>query len=250
VHDDPSVSETARPEAADDSATHDVWSHLRLWPVAALGLAADLWSKQWAFTHLPSDPMGARELIPRLLSFRRTLNEGALFGLGKGLWLVFIIASVLALAFVWYLFAQSTRDRRSLHVALALILAGAMGNLYDRAWVLADVVRTNRGSFTGIVLRETKDYVELGTYPDGKPLQRFDKRRDGVTIKHQGVVRDFIKIEPKFGIELWPWVFNVADVLLVAGVALLLLNFWRERREARSHGSGTSSENSPLAGSP
>jgi lipoprotein signal peptidase len=231
------------------SAVGDIWSHLRLWPVAALGLFADLWSKHWAFTHLPSEPGAARELIPRLLSFRRTLNDGALFGLGKGLWLVFIVASILALGFVWYLFSQSTRNRRSLHVALGLILAGAMGNLYDRAWVMADVVRTSHGSFTGIVLRQTDDIIDLGTYPDGRPLQRFNKKRDDVTVKRQGVVRDFIKVEPKFGIELWPWVFNVADVLLVAGVALLLLNFWWERREARSHAAAASGEGPPVASS-
>lgn len=217
--------------------------------MAALGLAADLWSKQWAFSHLPAAPGASQDLIPRLLSFRRTLNDGALFGLGKGLWLVFIVASILALAFVWYLFAQSTRDRRSLHVALALILAGAMGNLYDRAFVMADVVRTNRGSFTGVIVRETDRFIDLGTYPDGKPFQRFNKQRDDVTLKRQGVVRDFIKVEPKFGFELWPWVFNVADVLLVAGVGLLLLNFWWERRQARSHDAGATGEGSPLAGS-
>jgi len=249
VDNESSPARAARPALAEVSAARDPWSHLRLWPVAALGLAADLWSKHWAFTRLPPEPASGWELIPRLVSFRRTLNDGALFGLGRGLWLVFIIASVLALAFVWYLFSQSTRDRRSLHVALGLILAGAMGNLYDRAFVLADVVRTDRGSFTGIVLRETGTFVDLGTYPDRKPLRRFDKTQENLTIRHQGVVRDFIKVEPKFGFELWPWVFNVADVLLVAGVALLLLNFWWERREARLHAAGASGEGTPLAGS-
>lgn len=247
---DSSAPETVRPESADVSAVHDVWSHLRLWPVAALGLAADLASKWWAFTYLPSDPAASRDLIPRLLSFRRTLNDGALFGLGKGLWFVFIIASILALGFVWYLFSQSERNRRSLHVALALILAGAMGNLYDRAFVFADVVRTSRGSFAGIITRETGSFIELGTYPDGKTLQRFSRGKDDLTVKrHQGVVRDFIKVEPKFGFDLWPWVFNVADVLLVVGVALLLLNFWWERREARSRAAGPSGGDLPVVGS-
>ena len=30
--------------------------------------------------------------------------------------------------------------------------------------------------------------------------------------------------------DIWPWVFNIADSLLVFGVALLMLNFWRERK--------------------
>jgi len=41
-------------------------------------------------------------------------------------------------------------------------------------------------------------------------------------------VRDFLKIVWKIGDrELWPWIFNVADVLLVIGVGLLLITFWR-----------------------
>ena len=54
------------------------------------------------------------------------------------------------------------------------------------------------------------------------------------------MVRDFVKMEPRIPLgggrwkPIWPWVYNVADVLLVAGVAILLLNFWRERREMRA----------------
>jgi lipoprotein signal peptidase len=216
------------------SAVHDLSSHLRLWPVAAAGLALDLWSKWWAFTHLDPDPRHAMTVVPGLVTFRRTLNDGALFGLGKGLWIVFILASIAALAFVWYLFAHSTRDRRSLHVGLAMILAGALGNLYDRAFVVTDVVRTDRGSEAGIVLDETEHYIELATWPDKRLVRRIPRSVNPV-VQRQGVVRDFIKIEPQFGwIEIWPWVFNVADVLLVVGVALLLLNFWWDRRAARS----------------
>lgn len=209
-----------------------VGSHARLWVVAAVGLAVDLWTKHWAFTRLDSDPRIAYEVVPRLVSFRRTLNDGALFGLGRGLWVVFILASVLALGFVWYLFSQSSRDRRSLHIGLGLILAGALGNLYDRAFVQADVIRTGRMRDVARVVREDDRWVYFAPWPDTQPVHRV-ARSDDLTIRRQGVVRDFIKIEPKLGIELWPWVFNVADVLLVVGVALLLLNFWRERKDAK-----------------
>jgi hypothetical protein len=56
-----------------------------------------------------------------------------------------------------------------------------------------------------------------------------------------GFVRDFIKIPTTLpgwswipagwqGRELWPWVFNVADVLLVCGVGVLAVHLWRDRR--------------------
>jgi len=45
-------------------------------------------------------------------------------------------------------------------------------------------------------------------------------------------VRDFIKISQKWfgGRDLWPWVFNVADMLLVGGVAVLAVRLLFERR--------------------
>ena len=119
--------------AAADSARWDLGSHLRLWPIAVVTLAIDLGTKHWAFSHLDtSPPPGGWVVIPHVMSLRRSLNTGALFGLGKGLTPVFIAASLVALLFVLFLFIHSTRDRRSLHVALGLVLAGALGNLYDR----------------------------------------------------------------------------------------------------------------------
>ncbi|MBN1492029.1 MAG: signal peptidase II [Phycisphaerae bacterium] len=218
---------------------------MRLWLPAVLGLTADLWSKAWAFTQLDPAPGVSRQIIPGFLSFRRTLNEGALFGLGQGLWLVFIAASIAALGFVWYLFSHSTRDRRSLHVGLAMILAGAMGNLFDRAFVHVDVVRTTRGSDTGLIIADTPDYIELGTYPD-KALPRRIPKADSPVITSQGVVRDFIKLDFA-GLNIWPWIFNVADVWLVMGVGLLLLNFWWERREAKAHEAHTTRDDSSTA---
>ena len=119
--------------AAADSARWDLCSHLRLWPIAVVTLAIDLWTKHWAFSQLDtSPPPGGWVIIPHVMSLRRSLNTGALFGLGKGLTPVFIAASLVALLFVLFLFIHSTRDRRSLHVALGLVLAGALGGATAR----------------------------------------------------------------------------------------------------------------------
>jgi lipoprotein signal peptidase len=221
-------------------------SHLRLWVVAVIGLVLDLWTKHWAFHSL--DPAEGKLIIPHLARFQRSLNTGALFGLGKGWTPVFIAASVLALGFVLYLFIHSTPRRRSLHIALGLVLAGALGNLYDRAFEIADVVTyVNRGRqqvIVGKVLADKNNdkVLVVGSYPDGKnpmtiPVAWTPKTRQ------QGVVRDFIRMEPQiriggWSIDVWPWVYNIADVLLVAGVGLLLLNFWWERRAAKSQEDG------------
>ncbi|MDY6911123.1 MAG: signal peptidase II [Chloroflexota bacterium] len=99
------------------------------------------------------------------------------------------ITTLLAVVLVFYFFATSDRSARTVHVALALILAGAVGNLYDRLF----------GSVT---------------LPGVAP------------IRYQ--VRDFIDCSGLY----YPWVFNVADALLVVGVAMLAVYWWLT---ARSH---------------
>jgi lipoprotein signal peptidase len=234
--------------AGQGSARWDWWSHMRLWPVAAATLTLDLWSKHWAFTHLDNAPMSPGLLvIPHIMSFRRSLNAGALFGLGKGLTPVFIAASFVALLFVFFLFIHSGRDRRSLHLALGLVLAGALGNLYDRAFVIADVVRYTVDGHTRMeackVIASNENSVVIGTWPDGGPPHQPILRRYEPRIHQQGVVRDFIKMEPHFtvgglALDVWPWVFNVADMLLVVGVGILMVQWivqaYRQARTKRN----------------
>ena len=215
---------------------------MRLWSVAFGALALDLWSKDWIFKHL--DRGEIVEAIPGALCFQRSINPGALFGLGHGLVWVFIIASFVALAFVLYLFAGSRPERRFLHLALSCILAGSMGNLYDRIFVEADkvVLKGEDGSagvtFYGRII-EGRDprLVLIGQGLDGgHPVHRLP-RTEILEISKVGVVRDFLKFKPQIaGRDVWPWVFNVADSLLVVGVSILMICFWRDRKEHVSAG--------------
>jgi len=228
-------------------------SHLRFWIPATGLLWLDLWSKHWAFSAL--DAERGYDAIPGFLEFRRSLNDGAVFGSFTGYVSVFILASVLALLFVFYLFAKSTRRQWGLQIALAMILSGAIGNLYDRAFIQADVVRFPeskkfRPSLIGKLLEEPRNgVIRFGDYPDGANPRII--KDEGVTLHRQGVVRDFIKFTGKFpkswprfgGYDLWPWIFNVADAALVCGVIFLLLHCLFERKPT----GGTETLNSPVS---
>ena len=235
------VSEQASPGNSSvglqGGAMRSVPAHLRLWTLVVLGLIADLWSKSWAFSELkPNEP---RNFIPGMLDFNLSLNSGALFGMGSGLVWLFIGASLVALVFVLYLFSCSHPKQRVVHLALGLILAGALGNLYDRVAHQYDMV----------TLKPSADHPEfslIGTHvPGGKDDSEYIHIRPWwvtggdraiprselvADVKRVGVVRDFLKITPQIGgKDIWRWVFNVADVFLVVGVAMLLLSFWFQR---------------------
>lgn len=184
-----------------------------------LGIAADLSTKSWSFRTVAGSPVdlppgaliddphyrlpwheGVRAVPPDLLDFHLVLNQGAVFGIGQRQRGVFIALTAVAIAVGIGVFALWT-DRRAWlsHLAIGMILAGGVGNLYDRI-----------------------------TY---------------------GAVRDFLHMFPRRNLpfgwswpggsrEVFPWVFNIADVLLLAGMSLLLIVAWRTDAAARRHAPG------------
>jgi signal peptidase II len=222
----PPVTDPAPPPP---SAIRSVRAHVRLWLLALLGLAADLWSKAWAFDHLK--PGEVRPFISGLLEFRLSLNPGALFGLGSGLVPVFIVASIAALGFVVYLFAGTRRNQWILHAALALILAGALGNLYDRTFERRDMLRLanedGRGPITVLGdIEGDRSAPVISFRPWLHSVRRIDRKDLVEPPRRVGVVRDFLKFQLKVGErDVWPWVFNLADVFLVIGVGVLLISY-------------------------
>ncbi len=155
----PAAHEVAQPSRTSQDIVPRAYRHA---PSVALFLAtlvatltADLVVKDLAFEHVAGSPVVlSREtaddprvipyhqpivLVPHVLSMRLTTNTGAVFGLGKGAQWVFIIVSVLAVFVIGRVFCQSRAGAWPLHLSLGLILAGALGNLYDR--VLFSAVR-------------------------------------------------------------------------------------------------------------
>jgi signal peptidase II len=100
---------------------------------AAIGVGLDLWTKSLAVEHLvergPSYPV-----IPNWLEFQLQENRGAVFGIGQGYRFLFIFISILAIIFLLRLFARSA-GRRIYQIVLGMLLAGVLGNFYDRVFL-------------------------------------------------------------------------------------------------------------------
>ena len=158
-----------------------------------LGLTADLWTKNYAFEHL-AEYRGTRvvdsrvyHFIPDWLEFTVTTNQGAVFGLGAGQRLLFVTVSLAAILFLVYLFANSG-PQRLYQIILGMLLAGVLGNLYDR--IVFGYVRDMIHALPGMHWPGT--WTLCGTEYPGS------------------------------GRSVFPWIFNVADVLLCTGVALMI----------------------------
>ncbi len=104
--------------------------------LAASGLAADLVSKNAVFERLGPIDGTTGWLLDGWLKFRlyTTFNHGALWGVGQGMTWLFAALSVAAVVGVFYwLFWGGAARSLWLTIALALITAGTLGNLWDRA---------------------------------------------------------------------------------------------------------------------
>jgi len=109
----------------------------------AVWLVLDLWTKaemQARLALVPGQPRSAHQIdvIPGLLAWQGTWNPGVTFGFApRQTKLILAMTGIATIALLaWF---GGTRSRsRCLHIGLALILAGAIGNLYDR-WQWGEV---------------------------------------------------------------------------------------------------------------
>lgn len=165
------------------------------------GCAIDLATKSWIFNTLGMPGQGGRIVIvpPDIFCLETSLNEGALFGIGQGMALVFAGLAVVAAIGItyWLLFGGAGKDTW-LTIALGCVVGGILGNLYDRL------------GLHGLVW-------PLGDPRAGQPAH---------------AVRDWLHFQIRSLNFDWA-VFNLADSLLVVGAVMLFWHaVWREPRLA------------------
>src|SRR5574337_685624 len=101
--------------------------------IAAVGgVIFDIISKWVVFSKL--DEFGKVGLIPGLIDILRSKNEGVVFGLFPGKTNAFILFSIIAIVIIIYIYIKSDKSLFVSNLALGLVLAGAVGNLWDRIW--------------------------------------------------------------------------------------------------------------------
>ena len=104
--------------------------------IALGGVIFDLATKSMVFARIGPPGSPSVPVIPRILELHTSQNTGALWGWGAAIpygSLIFAGLSVIAAIVICYwLFFLGAASSRVLTVALALIMAGALGNCYDR----------------------------------------------------------------------------------------------------------------------
>ena len=111
------------------------WRSGWLWlPLAVVVIAVDQLSKAWIVNHVTYG--GIRTLLP-VLDITLRYNRGAAWSMldsasGWQRWLFSGLAAVVGVGLVYWLRRLDGRAQKLLSLSLALILAGALGNLIDR----------------------------------------------------------------------------------------------------------------------
>jgi signal peptidase II len=113
---------------------------LRIFPVAlaALIFALDQWTKWLIKVRLPAVDRGGIVVVPGFFNLVHVENPGVAFGLlsdSTAEWrgAILVVVSALVLGYIAVLLWRSrTGSAIGLRLALALIVAGALGNFYDR----------------------------------------------------------------------------------------------------------------------
>ncbi|OGT30359.1 MAG: signal peptidase II [Gammaproteobacteria bacterium RIFCSPHIGHO2_12_FULL_35_23] len=135
-----------------------------LW-LSIIVLIIDLYSKHYFYTHLV---FGESVVILPVFNLTLMFNKGAAFSFlntasGWQLWFFNAIAIIVCLfIFVWL--SQIKRNRNFIALGLALVLGGALGNLFDRLWhgYVVDFIDLHIGSWHWPVFNIADSAIVIG----------------------------------------------------------------------------------------
>ena len=141
----------------------------RYWTFACItisGCLADLLSKHWVFAWLGLPGGKTYWVIEPYVGIQTAVNQGALFGMGQGFSGFFALLSLAAAVgvLIWLFYFRAAHDWL-LTVALAGVMAGIFGNLYDRLGMWHDTT-VHEGVRNGVRDWILFQHPSLGTWPN------------------------------------------------------------------------------------
>jgi len=154
----------------------------------ALGLLTDQLTKMWVVRSLEHG-VSERSVIDGWFSIVHARNPGAAFSSFEGQLPLFLIVTILMTPLLLDLLRRQPATERFIPFTLGMVFAGVMGNFLDRILRGGEVV----------------DFLKV--YAGHDPLRSW--------------------LIDTVGTNVWP-IFNVADSLLVVGVALFVLHWFVE----------------------
>jgi signal peptidase II len=169
--------------------------------VSIVSLVSDIGTKLWAEAHLNPYKGGApMELVKDRLTLMYAENKGGAWGLLQATREdvrrpFFLLVSVAAIAFIVTLYRRLTPRQRALKWGLPLVLGGALGNVFDRI----------RYGFVVDFIDFQADFIKKGN----EFLAKYN-------TQHQVT-------------NHWP-TFNVADIAICVGVALMAVDMFTSKR--------------------
>jgi len=128
--------------------------------------------------------------LSRFFTVTHVQNTGVSFGQMPGLGWLFLLVNVGVVAGILIFYSRLSQGQWLLRLASALILAGALGNMIDRLRTIYLAAPITGSIWSALPLAYVTDFVDF---------------------------------------KVWP-VWNVADMCVVGGVAILAWALWREER--------------------
>ncbi len=193
--------------------------HVCFWLIVVCGAAWDLISKWWVFRTYGypngKSPVWLHIDGKEVFYLHTTFNQGALWGMGQGFGWLFALVSLAAITGICYwLFVRGAAQSWWLTITLGLVMAGTLGNLYDRLYLhgCVDVQ-------TGAAMPGVRDFLQMNI-----PLASFTPLND------------------------LQWAtYNFADVFLVTGAVMLFLQSFSMAEPVKSSEQETASGSTAAA---
>ncbi|MBI3856033.1 MAG: signal peptidase II [Planctomycetes bacterium] len=117
--------------------------------VALAGAGLDLLTQHLAFEHIQR--FQEVSVVDGYFSFGRTTNPGVVFGMGAKGKTVWQVISIVAVPVILAIFYTVRKPKWILTISLGMILAGTIGNMYDRVFAQIDGVR----------IHEVRDFIKF-----------------------------------------------------------------------------------------